>query len=135
MKTRFDLSDCWKNETNDNFFFLSFLQSGGVAAVSIMSATHFLTLFLFSQMTMPHRVQEDKILFKKSKSGLVTYVLYINIFQTDYIYASWHFYDLIRCALGHELLPLDSNVRAKPTIMLKIKKFSKSFLLHIGNIK
>ena len=35
----------------------------------------------------------------------------------------------------HKLLPLDSNVRAKLTIMLKIKKFSKSFLSHIGNIK
>ena len=37
--------------------------------------------------------------------------------------------------LPHELLPLDSNVRAKIAIMLKIKKFSKSFFLHIGNIK
>jgi hypothetical protein len=35
----------------------------------------------------------------------------------------------------HELLPLDSNVRAKLTIMLKIKKFSKSFFSNIGNIK
>ena len=30
---------------------------------------------------------------------------------------------------------LDSIVRAKITITLKIKKFSKSFLSHIGNIK
>ena len=30
---------------------------------------------------------------------------------------------------------LDSIVRAKITIMLKIKKISKSFLSHIGNIK
>ena len=37
--------------------------------------------------------------------------------------------------IEHELLPLDSNVRAKLTIMLKIKKFSKSFFSHIGNIK
>ena len=37
--------------------------------------------------------------------------------------------------LNHELLPLDSNVRAKLTIMLKIKKFSKSFLSYIGKIK
>ena len=36
---------------------------------------------------------------------------------------------------NHELLSLDSNVRAKLTIMLKIKKFSKSFFSHIGNIK
>ena len=33
--------------------------------------------------------------------------------------------------LKHELLSLDSNVRAKLTIMLKIKKFSKSFFCHI----
>ena len=32
-------------------------------------------------------------------------------------------------------MSLDSKVRAKITIMLKIKKISKSFLSHIGNIK
>ena len=37
----------------------------------------------------------------------------------------------LRGAIIHELLPLDSNVRAKLTILLKIKKFSKSFLSHI----
>ena len=36
--------------------------------------------------------------------------------------------------LIHELLPLDSNVRAKLTIMLKIKKFSKSFLSQIETL-
>ena len=35
----------------------------------------------------------------------------------------------------NELLPLDSNVSAKLTIILQIKKFSKSFLSHIGNIQ
>jgi hypothetical protein len=37
--------------------------------------------------------------------------------------------------IANELLPLDSNVRAKLTLMLKIKTFSKSFLSHIEKIK
>ena len=52
------------------------------------------------------------------------------------VYKSPHKDDGINTdASDHELLPLDSNVRDKLTIMLKIKEFSKSFLSHIGNIK
>ena len=44
-------------------------------------------------------------------------------------------FENFRYLLIQELLPLNYYVRAKLRIMLKIRKFSKSFISHIANIK
>ena len=78
------------------------------------------------QCMAAHRVSENRILFKKSKSGLMTFYIVPN----DYIYVIWYIFDLIGCALGAQWA-VDSAQWAVFLTFLFVKLGSYNFVFSL----